>query len=124
MRRFTALAACLALAGVACSSNELPRITEPQSDPASKVSVAIVPASASECPDGGVALVSFVDANENGTLDAGETTRSRQKVCDGARGSTGQDGAPGPQGAGAGIEVSDARLEQCPAGGLVLMTYR
>jgi hypothetical protein len=55
---------------------------------------------ANNCPNGGVKLEYGLDANGNGTLDAGEINSSLTKyVCNGAAGATGSAGAAGPQGA-------------------------
>lgn len=54
--------------------------------PASLLRVEAIPPGA-ECPAGGVTLLTGVDDNDNGQLDAGEV-ESTQAICDGADGAT------------------------------------
>jgi hypothetical protein len=77
-------------------------------------SIAVVTATATECPTGGLALETFQDSNRNGLLDLGETVVSRAPVCNGSK---------GDQGVGAGVVATTAPSGACPAGGTQLTTY-
>lgn len=76
------------------------------------------------CADGGVKLEYGLDANANGTLDAGEISASLTKfVCNGATGATGNQGPAGAQGLQG---LPGATGPQGPAGtsaGTVLYIY-
>jgi hypothetical protein len=69
------------------------------------------------CTTGGVKLEYGLDANNNGTLDAGEINASLTKyVCNGATGATGVTGAQGPQGIQGVTGLAGATGAQGPIG--------
>jgi hypothetical protein len=76
--------------------------SDPIPSPVIATLVAVVDATATECPSGGSAIVTYLDANASGDLDQGDVTRSRSKICNGST------GAPGSSGYGAGILVQSA----------------
>jgi hypothetical protein len=72
---------------------------------------------ANNCPNGGVKLEYGLDANGNGTLDAGEVNSALTKyVCNGAAGATGATGATGPAGPQGATGAQGATGNAGPAG--------
>ncbi len=77
-------------------------------------SVAVEPATLTECATGGLTLKTFQDADRDGILDNDEKILTTSFVCNGTKGDTGN---------GAGIRVTTAPNSACPAGGTVLTTF-
>jgi hypothetical protein len=72
---------------------------------------------ANNCINGGVKLEYGLDANGNGTLDAGEINGALTKyVCNGANGAAGAQGAAGPQGPAGAQGAQGIQGAQGPAG--------
>lgn len=95
--------------------------------------VSVGTATFSECAHGGSTIRLFKDENSNGDYDSGETVISATPVCNGApgvagtngtNGTNGANGIAGAQGAGAGIRLSSAPLQSCPAGGTFMETFQ
>jgi hypothetical protein len=89
-------------------------VSEPLTELPVGTAIAVVTATATECPTGGLALQTFQDKNRNGLLDSDEVVVSRAPVCNGSK---------GDQGVGAGIIATAAPSGVCPAGGTRLTTY-
>jgi hypothetical protein len=88
MLRFIAVLALFALFVQGCGKGpEAPTLPLEQ-DPSPTDGVALDPATSAECPTGGTAVIVFSDANQNGTLDAGETILSRRAICNGTSASS------------------------------------
>lgn len=65
------------------------------------LAVSTTAADNTQCPKGGSIYKHYLDANNNGSLDAGETVQSESMVCnglDGAKGDTGERGSDGARG--------------------------
>ena len=91
-----------------------------ESLPAVAEGVFVGVASASDCPQGGSTIVTFLDSNGNKKWDDGETTLTSTSLCNGVNGLNGLDGK---NGLSAGIKVESAALGSCPAGGLSITTF-
>jgi hypothetical protein len=76
--------------------------------------IIIAQAAAGACPAGGETLTTFVDTNNNGTLDAGESVTSISTLCNGTNGTNGDS---------AHITVTPASSAQCADGGAVYTSY-
>jgi len=86
--------------------------------------VALRPAAVTDCPNGGTAILVGPDTNGDGSLSATEVV-STANVCNGKDGANGTNGTNGTNGKDARsfnslVEVSDAPLSACPAGGTQL----
>ncbi len=64
--------------------------------------------------NGGFEYVTFIDANNNGVYDAGETITSDNYICNGA---TGAQGATGMAGSSSTVSLTAADAQVCPNGG-------
>ncbi len=75
-----------------------------------------IPVGDSRClqGNGGFEYVTFIDANNNGIYDAGETITSDNYICNGA---TGAQGATGTAGTSSMISLTAADAQVCPTGG-------
>jgi len=114
--RFSALATFALVTITGCTkAGQIGPTSTPLTELPVGTAISIVTATGTECPTGGLALQTFLDANRNGILDSGETVVSRAPVCNGTK---------GDQGVGAGVRVVAAALSACPAGGTEITTYQ
>jgi hypothetical protein len=81
------------------------------------VSIAVQSALLSDCPNGGITIISYQDKNTNGSKDLKDLQLTTQNVCNGTNGVNGNDGK------GAGIFVESAHPRTCPAGGIQVTTF-
>lgn len=89
-------------------------------------SVAVIVASAEDCPKGGSTILTFDDVDANSKWNDGETILASTSICNGAdglAGLAGKDGNDGNDGLSAGLKVESAALASCPAGGLSVTTF-
>jgi hypothetical protein len=76
--------------------------------------IVVAQAASGACPAGGEALTTFIDVNNNGILDAGETVTSISTLCN---------GTDGTNGSSAHLTVTAAVTSQCASGGAVYTSY-
>lgn len=79
--------------------------------------LAIGPASAAQCPAGGMAYTLYGDADANGSFSAADVMIDQQVVCNGVNGANGANGANGQDGASMVFETLSASPVQCSNGG-------
>lgn len=90
------------------------------------VTVEAIPAG-DTCTNGGQSILTGVDANDDGVLDAAEVTGTTS-ICNGApgeqgeKGDQGEPGANGVDGKSSLMSVEAATAESCPAGGQTVKT--
>jgi hypothetical protein len=76
--------------------------------------ILVAQAASGACPAGGETLTTFMDTNNNGVLDTGETVTSVSTLCNGTNGTNG---------ASAHLTVTQASSSQCANGGAVYTSY-
>lgn len=83
-------------------------------------------AAPASCPAGGSILTAFMDVNNNGIKESGDSVTSISTICNGAagtNGTNGSNGSNGTNGQSAYLTSTVASAAQCPAGGVVYSSH-